>query len=306
MDARITKQRLANMLSYDWLKILGAIALAATVFCVFFMMIATRTTAGQNFFVYAYNGVSDGGDFSRLGDDLKDRNVFAYDILSTGSETFSKGGLYGSSVYMARRSSGEGRAMFVDDERTKDEKTEKVSSTLLSFIDEEGTKDENFSAFLNPEEFLKDCETYLKNFFGEDLSEELNTENARASFIARNGKDKRFRTKAKKEAGVKQEIERLNKLKEDFLAVKEAVDTKLLDFVRYEGFEGKVHTLGFSMGKINKITSLVYYVGQDEEGKKIQKQDNLVLCLFDNGTREGDLKYETVNFLAYLLRTYQK
>lgn len=49
MDARITKQRLANMLSYDWLKIIGAIALAAVVFCVFFMMIATRATAGQTF-----------------------------------------------------------------------------------------------------------------------------------------------------------------------------------------------------------------------------------------------------------------
>ena len=58
------------------------------------------------------------------------------------------------------------------------------------------------------------------------------------------------------------------------------------------------------MRQINKITSLVYYTAE-EEGKKVQKKDDLVLCLFDNGTREGDLKYETVNFLAYLLRTYK-
>ena len=118
MDARITKQRLANMLSYDWLKIIGAIALAAVVFCVFFMMIATRATAGQTFYVYAYSGLAEGAEFSRLGDDLKARNVFAYDILDTGSETFSKNG-YGNSVFMARRSTGEGRVMFVDDVRTE-------------------------------------------------------------------------------------------------------------------------------------------------------------------------------------------
>jgi hypothetical protein len=302
MDARITKQRLANMLSYDWLKIIGAIALAAVVFCVFFMMIATRATAGQTFYVYAYSGLAEGAEFSRLGDDLKARNVFAYDILDTGSETFSKNG-YGNSVFMARRSTGEGRVMFVDDVRTESEDG-KVSSTLLSFIEGEGTEQENFSIFLDPQAFLNDCENYLKNFFGEDLSEELNTEKARSAFMARNGKDKRYRTSAKKEAGVLQESERLKKLKDDFLAVKEAVRESLLSYVTYTGYGDKTHTLGFSMRQINKITSLVYYTAE-EDGKKVQKKDDLVLCLFDNGTREGDLKYETVNFLAYLLRTYK-
>ena len=303
MDARITKQRLANMLSYDWLKIIGAIALAAAVFCVFFMMIATRATAGQTFYVYAYSGLTAGGDFSRLGDDLQDKNVFSYDILDTGSETFSNGGLYGNSVFTARRSSGEGRVMFVDDIR-KEDKEGKITSTLLGFIEGEGTPNERFGMFVNPKDFLGECEEYLQKFFGEDLSE-LNTEKARASFMERNGKDKRFRTSAKKEAGVKQEEERLKKLKDDYLSVKEAVDTELLGFTEYEGFEGKKHTLGFSMKTISKITSLVYYT-VEEEGKKVQKQDDLVLCIFNNGTREGDLKYETINFLAYLLRTYQK
>ncbi len=36
MDARITKQRLSNMLSYDWLKILAAIAAAALALALFY------------------------------------------------------------------------------------------------------------------------------------------------------------------------------------------------------------------------------------------------------------------------------
>lgn len=303
MDARITKQRLANMLSYDWLKIIGAIALAAALFCVFFVMIATRATDGQTFYVYAYDGLTAGADFNRLDEDLKNKNVFAYDILDIGCETFKADKIYGTAAFTARRSAGEGRVMFIDDVREED-KDGKVSSTLLSFLDNADTEHEKFSFFLNPEDFLNDCKAYLQSFFGEDLTEELNAEKAREAFMARNGKDKRYRSAAKKEAGVLQEEERLKKLKNDFVSVKEAVENKTLDFATYTGFEGKVHTVGFSMKSLNKITSLVYYTAEDEDGKKVQAKDDVVLCIFDNGKREGDLKYETVNFLAYLLRTY--
>ena len=302
MDARITKQRLANMLSYDWLKILGAIALAAVAFCVFFMMIGTRPTDGQTFHVYAYNGLTTGGDFSNLDDDLKNKNVFSYEILDIGSESFQSDKVYGNSVFTARRSAGEGRVMFVNDARTTDEKTGKVSSALLSFIDDEGTAKENFSIFLNPQVFLNDCEGYLKKFFGEDLSGELNEEKAREAFLERNGKDKRFRTKAKKEAGVNEEIKRLGKLKKDFLVVKEAVEGGTLSYQTYTGFEEKTHILGFSMKSLS-LTKLVYYTAKEED-KEVATNGDVVLCLFNNGTREGDLKYETVNFLAYLLEKY--
>lgn len=303
MDARITKQRLANMLSYDWLKIVGAIVLAAVFFCVFFVMIATRATDGQSFYVYAYTGLTEGADFNRLNEDLKNKNVFAYDILDIGCETFKNSKVYGTATFTARRSVGEGRVMFIDDVREED-KDGNVSSTLLSFLDNAGTEYEKFSLFLDPEVFLNDCEKYLVNFFGEDLTQELNTEKAREAFMARNGKDKRYRTAAKKEAGVLQEEARLKKLKDDYLSVKKAVENKTLDFATYTGFEEKKHVVGFSMKALNKITSLLYYTAKDEEGKTVQKKDDLVLCLFDNGKREGDLKYETVNFLAYLVEKY--
>ena len=37
---------------------------------------------------------------------------------------------------------------------------------------------------------------------------------------------------------------------------------------------------------------------------EVQTNRDVVLCLFNNGNREGNLRYETVDFLAYLLRTY--
>lgn len=301
MDARITKQRLVNMLSYDWLKIIGAIALAAVFFCVFFMMFATRATDGQTFYIYVYNGLTTGGDFMGLKDDLKNKNVFSYDILDLGSEAFKFDSLYGNSVFTARRSAGEGRVMFIDDVRTTDDNGNE-SSTLLSFIENEGTPAESFGLFLDPQVFLSDCEKYLQKFFGESLSEDLNTQSARNAFMERNGKDKRYRSAAKKEEGVLQEEARLKKLKEDYLSVKKAVDEETLGFVKYTGFEEKEHVIGFSMKSLN-LTKLVYYT-EKEEDTEVVTNSEVALCIFNNGTREGDLKYETVNFLAYILGKY--
>ncbi len=302
MDARITKQRLANMLSYDWLKIVGAIALAAVAFCVFFLMIATTPTAGQTFYVYAYDGLTGGMDFSRLNNEFENKNVFSYDILKTGSETFSNNGMYGGTVFTARRSAGEGRVMFVSDVRTTDEEGN-VSSPLLGFLDRAGTEQENFGKFTEPKVFLGETETYLQRFFGDALSsEEPDGDATRSAFMERNGKDKRYRSAAKKEEGVLEEAMRLKKLREDYLFVKAAVGGGTLGYVTYTGFEEKEHVVGFSMKSLN-LTSLVFYT-VEEEGTEVKKNDDIALCIFNNGDREGDLKYETVNFLAYLLRTY--
>ena len=298
MDARITKQRLANMLAYDWLKIVGAIALAAVFFCMFFMMIATRATDGQTFYVYAYDGLIAGGDFASLNEDLLNKDVFGYDILKTGMETFTSKGLYGNTVFTARRSAGEGRVMFVNDVRSKTDDG-KETSKLLEFLDYEGTPQESFSIFLDPEAFLKECREYLVQFFGENLSE-LNPDRAREAFMQRNGKDKRFRSSAKKEAGVLKEEARLEKLKTDYLFVTQELG-QTLDYMKYKT-EQKEHTVGFAMNKLN-LTDLVFYT-VEEDGETVQKNSEIVLCLFNNGKREGDLKYETVNFIAYLLRAY--
>ena len=302
MDARITKQRLANMLSYDWLKIVGVIALAAVAFCVFFMMIATRPTAGQTFYVYAYDGLTAGGDFSRLESDLDSKNVFAYDILKTGSESFSNGGMYGGTVFSARRSAGEGRVMFVNDARTKNEDG-KESSSLLDLIGA-GSESEMKDFFIDPVTFLSDCEKYLTLFFGEGLvREEPDSDETRAVFFARNGSDKRYRSSAKKEEGVRDEAKRLEKLKEDYLSVKAAVDGGKLAYVTYTGFGEEERTVGFSTNSLH-MSDLVFYTVKNEEDVEVKTNRDIALCIFNNGDREGDLKYETVNFLAYLLRTY--
>ena len=47
MDAKITKQRLGLLLSYDWIKIIGICAAAVLVWALLFTTMATRATTSK-------------------------------------------------------------------------------------------------------------------------------------------------------------------------------------------------------------------------------------------------------------------
>ena len=291
------------MLSYDWLKILGVIALAALLFSVFFVMIATRATDGQKFYVYAYNGLQVGGDFYGLNDTMTEKKVFSYEILDIGTETFSDSKGFGNTVFSARRYSGERRVMYLPDTREEQDgkQVSALTELVLSVLENEGQDDEYFDLFLDPTEFFKETREYLVRFFGEELKGEPNAAETHKAFMDRNKKDKRFRTDFKKQEGVKKEGERLTKLRDDYLEVEAALGTKL-NFVTCES-EKKEYTVGLSMRELSDISKLVYYT-VEENGQEINTASDIVLTIFNNGDREGDLKYETVSFLAYLLRSY--
>ena len=80
MDAKITKQRLSHLLSYDWLKIVGLIAVAILVWSLIFTMTATRITAAQQFTVINYTGNAalTGREFSTTFQKFHRDGVFSY------------------------------------------------------------------------------------------------------------------------------------------------------------------------------------------------------------------------------------
>ena len=137
MDARITKQRLGNLISYDWLKMLVTIVCFVLVLVLLFTMTATRPRNTQEYGVYAYTDLSTTSSFSNLGETLLERDVFSYDILAVSAEGFS-GNNYASATYSARRAAGQGTVMLLTDNRVyqTDENGEPVVETesqLYSF-----------------------------------------------------------------------------------------------------------------------------------------------------------------------------
>ena len=303
MDAKITKQRLGNLLSYDWLKILAAIAAAVFALTVFFTMVRTRPTAAQRYSVYGYTGLKVGSDFLNL--DSSVGGVFSYDILAVNTESF-EGNSYQTMAFSARRAAGEGTVMFVSDYAADDGDETTVEKSPLQTLTEqyrsdfEGDKYDN-TLLLDTKQYFSDAQSYLKTFFGENWREgTLDEARVRTAFDNRNGKDKRFRYKAEKyEAGVLQERERLLKLREDYLFVEDAVEKGVITHTEITFEDGQTFSSGLCLGKLSSIYNLLCY-----NANGMQTAEKLNLVIFNNGERLGDLKYETFSFLRYLITKY--
>ena len=301
MDAKITKQRLGNFLSYDWLKILIAIAAAAVALSLFFTMVGTRPTEAQSFEVYGYFDVTTGSDFNGLSDDLDKKDAFSYEMLTVTSESFSFE-TYGSTVYTARRSAGEGTVMFLTDFVTYDEEGKLKEDSVLKSLTANALVDSDRAGggFFDTAYFMESSRAYLARFFGEDLTAELDEKAAEESFLARNNRDKRFLSESKKQKGIEQEKARLIKLKADYLAVEAAFGRGALTHRIVEDENGKTHSAGIGVGNLKGISNLFYY----KNGEEIATADLALVIFYNNYGKQNELRYDTLSFLSYLVEKY--
>lgn len=318
MDARITKPRLSNLLSYDWLKILVAVAIAVAALSVFFTSVKTRPADEQTFTVYAYNDVRPGTDAGALSDDLMEKDVFSYEILLTQVENFSlvagTNGLYSGSIYATRLVNDARTVMFVC--KLDDAESESYSA-VKQLIEVNGVSAAGArNGFLDFEEYLGDCESYLKGFFGDDWRNgALDETKANDCFYSRNSKDKRYRNDEQKAEGALSELERLEKLRRDYAVVSDSFQSGILSYATItvedesdeeDGVPAGTYNCGVSLGKLSKLSRLYYTATETEEGSVYSAAD-VSMILFNTaalGDKTNDLRYETVSFLAYLVSEY--
>ena len=320
MDARITKQRLGNLLSYDWLKMLVTIAIFVFLVVLLFTMTATRVTNAQTFTVYAYNDVTAGRDFNSLADKLKDEDVLSYDILETTTEKFSADSQY--DLYSLRRTTGEGTVMFVSDVRvyeTDDDgnpvpdengdpkiETESALYSLAmgSTVDSE---DPISGTLYDCKYYIESCAEYLSGFFEGDweTSNTLDEAAVRASFLERNSGDKRYKNDEAREKGIADERQRILDLRDDYLVVLQCFENGTFKYTEYtaKNVDGSSFTsvLGINLGGLEKIADLAYYT--DGEGNQVVSNLNLVI-LYNNFHEANGLRFEPVTFLRYLYEEY--
>ncbi len=322
MDARITKQRLGNLISYDWLKMLGTILAFVLVLALLFTMTATRPRREQEFYVYAHTDLQAGTSFGDLGDTLLDRGVFSYDILTVTAESFS-GNSYADAVFQARRAAGQGTVTFLTDNTTYetdeagnivyDEQGEpKIASysELYNMAGGNAVRADSLSAgaIYDTAYYLQRCETYLTGFFGDDwqTSDEVDGQTTPEQSFERNRKDKRFRSEEARAEGIALERERILKLREDYLFVQAAFADGTLSHTVYtyesENGETSTQSIGINVGGLNKLKDLVYYT--DDAGNRTTANVNLAI-LYNSSLEDSQLLFETVSFLRYLVETYR-
>jgi hypothetical protein len=139
MDAKITKKRVSHMLSYDWLKIIGACVVAIVIWTLVFTTSATRITPAQQLSVFSYKGNILGSKFSTSFQATLNKGVFSHEVLELTTNDLDMANEYMHTVLEARLATDEGDVIFVADAPDESTATEVDGKTqymtyLESFV----------------------------------------------------------------------------------------------------------------------------------------------------------------------------
>ena len=278
---------------------------------------ATRLSTGQQFKYYMDEDIyvfdaSDKDIYDLLGVEKgKNGKTFSYDVLSVESENL----ISSYNVLSVRLAVQEGDAIF-----TTSAEKEDGSVGIKQIVDENPVYHLECDSGL-----LARAENYLKTFTvdgGDIYTESDYDENKiRAHFDARMKGDNRFRSEADKEEGRQNEIGRIKKLAKevkDFKTLLSIGEEKGLfyKYTRYGQLSAANPDNENYKAVYEKETEHIYGINMDAltGGKKnvseylkitgTDSAENVVLVLFDFGSYQEDLQFESISFVNTLVREF--
>lgn len=323
MDAKITKTRIAHMLSYDWLKIVG-LALALILFWnLVFTTTATRVRPSQQFTVFNHqaNRVFSDDFFNDLGDALED-GTFSYEVIETTTTDLATAGEYVSILLDSRLQVNEGDVIFIP----------KLADPSTAYQDEESGQTKHEANYLqtflrrnqanlydlDPEKeggYFYELKVYLNDYYGDyHNAEAIDEEKIEKDFRtrAKKNKDKRFKTEEQLAMGAEKEIERVKKYRdaliklEDFLAsgivAFEEVKTESLQY-QYQGkYALNLCPDEDTMGEMKKYASYAE-TGIDADGEEMLRYTAKDMCVmfFDTKGTEESFEYESLLYVVRMI-----
>ena len=322
MDAKITKDRLSRMLSYDWIKII-ALALGAIFFWnLIFTVTATRILPSQQFVVINYLGNNPLDDLSFLSDVAKE-DVFSQEVLEISQVDAPFAGSSGGILLEARLATNEGDAIFVPPTEDPNAAYEQDGETHYETYREKLLRLYGYILYdLDPNSetgYFKSMEKYLNQYYGGDWENgALNEDAVEKDFrdrIAEN-KDKRFRKKDEIEQGVRDEIARIQKYRdglEEFYGYfaqglvkfeKETAHNLVDGSVLFEGtYYLNICPDTNTMGRLKEAFS--YSVEMENGTDWLKTAENMCVAFIrfeDEGTHA---EYENLLFVNYLISRYK-
>ncbi|MBQ8323169.1 MAG: hypothetical protein IJX91_04305 [Clostridia bacterium] len=319
MDAKITKQRLGRLLSYDWVKIVALAVAAIVLWSLVFTTTATRITPAQQFTVFNYYSNAPLGDgFYNVYNKTFSENKFSYEIIEENVNDLTTGGEeYAGTLLEARLGTDEGDVMFiphVNDPSTKVDATEEGGEpTYTTYM--QGFFNNWYYYIADVDEYLADMRAYVSAYYtdGNDVADDnyidgtMNKEKVRADFLARieRNKDKRFKKSEQIEAGVLKEYERFEKYAAALVQFDKylADGTVTLTHLQAAGADGTVYREGNyavnlcpENGKTEKLKEQFYYE-EEVDGKPKKTAKNMHVMFFDMKGVENGFQYESLIYV---------
>ena len=333
MDNKITKKRLHNLLSYEWILICFVIALAMIAWELIYTVGAVRLTPGQQFKYYYDYSVDSSSTSSLMNILIKDadgNSAFSYDVLEFKTESLNKD--Y-PQVLEARMGIQEGDFIITDyidytKEEGADENTDKTIR-LKYLVD-------TYKGYAYTE-LYKDAVKYLETFLpdgvafnGEVSFDKLSKEKIEQVFRQRMAKDNRFRAEEQIIVGIALEENRIEKLcKEvvDFgklLSLADEYPELFYNYTRYEQsyeattdqkvkeqYAGAIE-IEKERGRENAPYALCVSALKGGQGKvdpstyfKIvgkSTADGVAIMVFDFHNEQPHLQYEVISAINQIVR----
>lgn len=323
MDNRLTKRRLSDFLSYEWILMIIMVVVAIIVWELAYTVGAVRLTVGQQFKYYYDQSISSvaNGEFYNL---LKDKNTFSYDVLEIESEALTAD----YNVLSVRLSVQEGDILITDSKEPDENATDKQVRAKMNI--------DNYSVY-SLDKMLSDAEKYLGEFLKDDAPTDaelkyanLDEKKIEEYFLERMKKDNRFRSEEEKRAGVALEKERIEKLCAEvadfsyFLNYAKTERTELLyTYTKYlqswelsdvgsdnEKMYKNAYENEVSEGRENVAygINVEYLTGGNTDASvyfKMQGADtaeNVVMMAFDFYEYQPHLQFETISFMNTVIR----
>ncbi len=322
MENKITKKRLSDFLSYEWIFMIIIAVVAILGWELVYHVSSVQLTTGQVFKYYYDESVVSISN-SKLISELMERNTFSYDVIRLNTEMIDSQ----NNVLADRLTIQEGDVMFTDIKG--DGKTETVNGEERPVTVRAKAHVDTFSYSMYAlDDMLEDAKTYLKDNFikdGQEISiDNIDDAKVERTFRVRMKKDNRFREEEQIQKGISAEKIRVEKLIENVVYFENFIsnpanESALFRYRRFEQMynltsgankeqykklmetqEEKIYGINIgaldAMGSGVDATKIVQVRQPEDVNDSLSK--NVVLMVFDFKAYQPHLQYESLSFVC--------
>ncbi len=312
MDNKVTKKRISDVLSYDWILILIVTAVAIFIMEILFSFFLVKPTIGQSFEFLCDRNVNYASVSGYYNSVFDRKETFSFDILDNNCfqilDTYD--------IVSARLETQQADAMVTD---SHDDGKGKIRVKELIDLG-------NYVYDLN--KLLSDAKEYLKTFLEDKelnpldyslLSENLIEEHFRERMYG----DNRFRSEENILNGIKEEKKRIEKLCKDTADLEYLLENHTEIFYTYRQFEQayfsaderkksayeEKYNLSTEKKYALKIDALTNGEKNTSDYFKLKTSEDfsskdVVFVVFDFKEYQEDLQYETISLLITIVKDF--
>lgn len=299
MDSKITKKRLSGFMAYEWIVSLIVAVLIIALWEIYYTIARVELTPGQHFKIYLDTGVTTVNDFFEIADD----DVLSYDILRGDYEKLTDE----QNILMQRMTIAEGDIIITDCYKEDEELQSKAERYILH---------QSYPIY-EFERLLDDCMNYLYGLVLDQYDtgdktvvfdfEKLDKTKIEAGFIARNGKDNRFRKEEERKKGLENEYARIKKLcssVNDFYHLLKVYGDESI-FYKYTYADGQSYVYGLRLENlIGGEKTENYFLMNNVVNEQATGCEDVVVMVFDFVNQQRDLQFETISYLTDMVRKF--